>query len=450
MEGYGATLPYHVRTTSDGGAEADPEELAGMAFDCLDEVHRQARESGLKVAAVAGSAFWHGLMGTGADGRPTVPVFHLFDTRSEAWVHRTASAHARTGCPPHSSYWPAKLLWLRETRAEAFAATRHWLGFPEYLGQKLFGRAQLSYSMASAAGLWNQNANDYDESTLEAVGVRREQLTAARDEPEREPRIRRWPSYENAAWFPLLGDGVANNVGSGCVSAQSFALMVGTTGAMRALVESAPDVTPLELWRYRLDSRRPAIGGALSNGGEVYSWCKRTLALPKDLEARLEKALPGSHGLQLLPFFSGERTPYWRGDLRGAIAGMTFATEPLDILRAAMESVALGFKQIYDLLAGCVGAPAEIVASGGGLLRSPAWTQMMADALGRPVTASTEQEPSARGAVVWALEQLKMTDGLSAAVASNGATFEPRAELGERWMELMGKRAALYERLFSK
>jgi len=59
----------------------------------------------------------------------------------------------------------------------------------------------------------------------------------------------------------------------------------------------------------------------------VFAWAKRTLQLPKDQEARLESAEPGSHLLTVLPYFSGERTPYWRADLRAAITGhLVFST----------------------------------------------------------------------------------------------------------------------------
>src|SRR5262245_3817870 len=110
MEGYGAQLPFHVRTTPDGGAEADPEALAGLVIDCLDELHRQTHAAGLKIAAVSGSAFWHGLLGAGPDGKTTVPLIHLFDTRCAGYVARVPDFSSRTGCPRHTSYWPAKLL----------------------------------------------------------------------------------------------------------------------------------------------------------------------------------------------------------------------------------------------------------------------------------------------------------------------------------------------------
>jgi gluconokinase len=48
----------------------------------------------------------------------------------------------------------------------------------------------------------------------------------------------------------------------------------------------------------------------------------------------------------------------------------------------------------------------EVVGTGGALLHSPAWLQIMADVLGRPVLASAEPEASSRGASLLALEQL--------------------------------------------
>lgn len=453
MEGYGARLQVKINTTPDGGAEVDPDQLVDLAIDCLDEAHRQAQASGLRIAAVTGSAFWHGLMGTGADSRPTTPLIHLFDTRSAAYAQRLPDVSARTGCPRHSSYWPAKLLWLAETRAAQFAATERWMSFPEYLFSRLFGHPRASTSMASGTGLWNQRAHDYDEEVLLASGVRREQLASPVDMDMFERDLvaefrRQWPGFAGAAWFPLLGDGAADNLGSGCLQPKTFSLMVGTTGAMRAIVDNAPQSIAPGLWCYRVDRKRYLVGGALSNGGEVYAWMKRSLALPRDIEAQLDTAKPGSHGLGVLPFFSGERTPYWRGDLRAAITGLTLSTEPIDILRASMEAVALGFRQVYELLSATLGTPNEVIASGGGLANSRAWTQMMADALGRSVISSTEHEATSRGTALWALEQLGIISDVKALPASTGAELSPRFEHESAFARMMGERHALYARLF--
>src|SRR5690242_314418 len=97
MEGYSAQLSYKVNTTADGGAEVNPEDLANLAIDCLDEMHRQAHAAGLRIAAVAGSAFWHSFLGVGQDGQSTLPILHLLDTRSIAEAGRVPDTHVRTG-----------------------------------------------------------------------------------------------------------------------------------------------------------------------------------------------------------------------------------------------------------------------------------------------------------------------------------------------------------------
>jgi gluconokinase len=453
MEGYGARVPYQLKTTPDGGAEIDPAALAELAIDCLDELHRQVHASGLSIAAVAASAFWHSFLGVSEEGRPTLPILHLLDTRSAAEVARVPDRHNVTGCVPHSSYWPAKLLWLAANRPAEFATTRRWLSFPEFLFGKLFGFARASTSMVSASGLWDQNAHDYDAETLRAVGVDPTQLASPRelDRPLSDllPQYREmWPSFDRIPWFPALGDGACSNLGCGCVAPDRLALMVGTTGAMRTVIETDRLEMAPGLWCYRVDRKRFITGGALSNGGDVFAWMKHTLALPKDVEARLEKSAPGDHGLTLLPFFSGERSPYWRADLRGVIAGLTQSTEPLDILRASLESVALRFRQIYGMLAARFGEPGEIIATGGALLNSPAWTQMMADSIGRPLIACTEPEASCRGAALWALEQIGAIPNIGAVPASLGATFDPRAEYTSAYDRLLADQQALFKKTY--
>ena len=454
MEGYGAQLPYRLITTPDGGAGIDPIELAELAIDCLDEIHRQVDADGLPVAAITGSAFWHSFLGVNAEGQPTLALRHLLDTRSASYLSQLPDLHARTGCMPHTSYWPAALLWLRDHRGDGFRAACRWVSFPEYLFELLTGTPALSTSMVSATGLWDQNKGDYDDEMLAALPIQREQLAdpATLDRPATEllpEYARMWPSFAAATWYPLLGDGAANNLGSGCISSDRVSLMVGTTGAMRIVIEADSVRIPDKMWCYRVDSRRFVLGGAISNGGEVYAWAKRTLQLPRNIEELLDSATPGDHGLIALPFFSGERTPYWRSDLRAAITGMNDSTGPLEILRALLESVALCFADVYDLLV--EGSPdpiREIIASGGALLRSPAWTQMMADALGRPITASTEAEASCRGAALLALERLGIIDNLADLPASTGGVFEPRPAAQAAFAKLRQRRQHRFDQLY--
>jgi len=101
---FGAHIPYEVQTTADGGVEIDADELAGLAVQALSEVHAQMKAARLRPSAVAFSAFWHNVLGVSADGRPTTPVLHPFDTRSSGAARALAQridprpVVARSGC----------------------------------------------------------------------------------------------------------------------------------------------------------------------------------------------------------------------------------------------------------------------------------------------------------------------------------------------------------------
>jgi gluconokinase len=249
-------------------------------------------------------------------------------------------------------------------------------------------------------------------------------------------------------WFPAVGDGAASNVGSDCVDPGRVALNVGTSAALRVVTE-APVPPPRGLWRYRVDRRRALLGGATSEGGNVYAWCQEVLRLPDDdtVERWLAGRTPDTHGLTVLPFLAGERAPGWRGDRRAAITGLSLHTTALDVLHAALEAVALRLVLVYELLAP-LAAPAHIVvASGGAVSRSRAWTQMLADALGRPVHCSAEQEATSRGAAQLALEALRVVPDLRAVRAPLGEVFTPDAAHHARYRAALERHRRLDERV---
>jgi gluconokinase len=148
---------------------------------------------------------------------------------------------------------------------------------------------------------------------------------------------------------------------------------------------------------------------------------------------------PDDHGLTFLPFLGGERSIGWDPDATGAIAGLTVNSTARDIHQAALEGVAFRFAAIADLLPELE----EVVATGGGLLSDPTWIQIMADALGRPVTASTIEEASLRGAAVATLERL----GHEAAEAPLREVFHPREERADAYRSARERQQRLYEEL---
>ena len=462
IEGFGSQVAYRAGTTPDGGWEIDATELAGIAGRALGDICGQIRGQNLKPVAVAVDTFWHSILGVDADGNPTTALLHPFDTRSADAAKRLAqrvdniAQHGRTGCVIHPSYPPAKLLWLSETQPEAFRRTKRWMSAGEFLFLKFLGKAAASTSMVSATGFWNQNANDYDVEMLSALPVSHAQFVSVEDLDlpcGNSNNGTEWPELKNIPWFPALGDGACDNVGSGCTTQERFALMVGTSGAMRASVEAARIDIPEGLFCYRVDRKRFVLGGALSNGGEVFAWMKRTLRLPNDneaIESQLAALRPVQHGLTILPLLAGERSTGWRADARAAIIGLGANTSPIEILQASLESVALRFCNVYEIMKSSLGEPREIVASGAALLHSEAWTQMMADALAHPIVQCVEPEATSRGAALLTLERLGAIPDIHAVTAKYGNTIQANAGNSALYKGALDRQRQLYSKLFEE
>jgi hypothetical protein len=193
--------------------------------------------------------------------------------------------------------------------------------------------------------------------------------------------------------------------GLGATSPDQVAINLGTSGALRVIAAAGSPIPP-GLWCYRVDDGRELIGGALSNGGNLLQWAHGTLKLPdrEAAEAALAAMPAGQHGLTVLPYWAGERSPGYADYARAAISGMTLHTTPLHILQAILESVAHSFATLHSCLLPVLPPEHRVFASGGAIERSPVWQQMLCDALGRPLVIGAAAEATARGAAVFAAQ----------------------------------------------
>lgn len=450
-------LPYQMQTAADGGVEVDADAIVRLVTAAIDRILDRTGRRRADVQAVALSTFWHNVLGVGADSRPVTPLLSWADTRSRSaadMLRRTLderAIHARTGCRLHPSYLPAKLLWLSQTQPDRFRQAARWVSIGEYLYGRFFGHATVSVSMASATGLFDLRNGVWDAEVLAAMPVQADRLSPIDNAPARglsKAFARRWPALKEVPWFPALGDGACSNIGSGCLSAERVALAVGTSGAMRVAWEGSLSEIPWGLWCYRVDRQRLVMGGALSNAGNLYAWLRRALRIggTTAVERALARMAPDGHGLTWLPFLSGERSPGWAAGARGVIAGLALSSTPLHLVRAGLEAVAYRFLAIDMILQGVFPQGREAVASGGGLLNSGAWVQVLTDVLGRPVVVSGEPEASSRGAALMALDALGLLR-LKEARTSFGKRYHPRRVAHERYREAFLRQARLYDLL---
>jgi gluconokinase len=454
-------LPYKVRTTDAGEVSSDPAALVKLIAQSIDGALKAARKEKVAILGVGVSCYWHSLMGVDRAGRPTTELLTWADTRSapEAQGMRTRfderAYHTRTGCFFHASYWPAKLRWLRATRGSGVRRTARWVSLGEYLFQELHGDARVSHSIASGTGLLDVNRCQWDAAALRLAGISAAQLSPLSDwdQPARSLRSSfagRWPELRDVPWYLPLGDGGLANVGAGCVSPRWACATIGTSSAIRVLLDRKRLTVPWGTFVYRIDRRRYVLGGALSEGGNVVRWFSDSLGLkPKKKYERAAFALPpDSHGLTVLPFWAGERSPNWRGDARAVIAGLSLGTQPAQLLRASMEAITYQLVAVATAMQRAVPSPDSVIATGGQLIHSPAWSQMLADALNVRVMTSPEPEASSRGAALLVLHALGKLPKLWSSRPGRGRSYRPRPAVRARYDRARRRQQHLYALLF--
>ncbi|GDY12065.1 gluconokinase [Planctomycetota bacterium] len=453
-----ATYPLH--TDRAGKAELSAVDLlAGARQVITGALSYRAGKRALAsrpIAAVGMSCFWHSLVGCSDDGTALTPVLTWADSRAKDDAQRLRKeldereVHSRTGCMLRVSFWPAKLRWLRRTQPAVFRSIAWFLSPADWLVGQLAGlppeKLRTAHGMATGTGCYDPGTRAWDPGMLEACRLDRRTLLAIDDAGLRQSPMALFPELADTAWFPGIGDGAANNLGAGATAPGLAAINVGTSAAIRLLRRDDARTRPLApfgLFCYRVDAQRHLIGGAISNAGSLRAWCLQHLRLPD--EAAIEAALadrPGpDHGLSVLPFWMAERAPTWREDLTGVIAGITQSTTAVDLLHAITEAGYQRLATIADLLPGR--RPTAIV--GGGIQKSVASLQRLADITGLRLVACEEPETSLRGAAVCAIERLGAADRIS---GIGGRTVDPRPALKLRYAAQRRQLARLESTLF--
>jgi gluconokinase len=459
-------LTYTLTTSHDGEASVDADALVDLVVRTIDEILQKAGPRSEQIVAVATSTFWHTLLPLDASSCPLLPLLTWEDTRPRRAAVELrarldeAAIHRRTGAHLHTSYWPAKIAWLTATYPDIARRVARYVSFGEYLHERLLGRAVCSLSMASGTGLLNTRARVWDDELLKELGLSLSQLPTPGDTSDvlcgLKPEFAgRWPALKGVPWFPAIGDGATANIGSNCATSSTWAVTVGTSSALRVVVPPEQIEPERGLWLYYVDRRRALLGGALSEGGNILAWLRRTLQLPdlSELDEQLARLEPAAHGLTVLPLLAGERSPGWHTRAGMTISGLTLHSAPIEIARAALEAVVFQLSRVYDLLVRALAVQASaprLLASGAALLNSPLLCQILADTLNRPLELSEGNEASARGAALLALEALQILPDLAELAPEISTIVQPDPTRHAIYRAARERQQALYDLLLSQ
>ena len=458
------SVPHQQRTAADGTHEEDAEEIQRATESAIDGALEAAGDKAAHIAAVGLDAMASTILGVDSRHDPVTPVFTYADTRTASDVDALQGSidvdatYQRTGVMQHTSYVPGRVNWMRRTDPDTFARITKWTDVSTFIFTRWFGSTDVpaSYSVSAWSGLLNRHELDWDAGMLDAIGLKRSNLPQLAPYSEGQSGLcpiysMRWPQLVDVPFYLAVGDGAAVNIGAGCTDRRNIALTVGTTAAMRLVVDhphdNAPPVVPNGLWGYILRGDRTLLGGAFSEGGNVVEWALNNLKLPPldRLNRALNHTVPDAHGLTVLPFIAGERAVGWSTNASGVINGVRVSTTGLDMLQALMESVAYRFSLVAGLLSDEMEDDRVFIAAGGAVTNSPWWLQTMADVLQGEVHVPAEEQATSRGAAILALNALGVWSGLDDVMPEITAVYQPRDDYLETYREAVQRQKSLYD-----
>jgi gluconokinase len=429
------SVHYPLSVPAPGRAELDPRHLVDAAVKALTDITAACREQGDRVIAVSLSAFLHGLVPMDAGGKPLGPLITWADGRAGDQCDeiiasgRAKALQARTGTPVHPMSPLTKLAWWRATDPSTLRDTPRWGGVKELILAALADESYLSdLSVASGTGMYDIHARRWDPEALDIAGVRPEQLS------EVVPTTTILKLRAEFGDVPLIigaADGPLANLGLGATPAGVAAVSLGTSGAVRTIVDRPTADADGRLFCYALTEDRWAIGGAVNNAGSVVRWAGQSFASGferpgaegEDADERDAALLmeaqgvpPGSDGLLCLPYLLGERAPWWRSGLRGAYLGLRREHGRAHLVRSAVEGVCQQLALVRDSFA-TEGFEVREVRATGGAVASELWVGVLAAALDLPVAIADTPEGTALGACLLGLHALGELPDLDAAAA---------------------------------
>lgn len=142
------------------------------------------------------------------------------------------------------------------------------------------------------------------------------------------------------------------------------------------------------------------LEGNVTSSGDTLCWLRDEAHMVEDVAEveAIAATVPDTGGVYLVPAFSGLGAPYFDGQARAAILGISRGTGRAQMVRAALESMAYQDADIIDAMRRDAGEPLRELRTDGGPTRNALLMQLMADVLGCEVRCAAQSELSALGA----------------------------------------------------
>jgi glycerol kinase len=409
-----ASVGMTVATPRSNWVEQDPEAIWGSVVKAVGECLRLS--AGVKVDGIAISnqretvVVWDR-----ATGKALAPAIVWQCRRSEAICERLraegleAKLLACTGLGIDTLFSASKMCWLLENvsglRAKADAGQVCFGTVDSWLIWKLTGGRVHACDMSNASRtqLLGLAECDWDDELLAIFGVPRSALPEVRDSSFVFGRCVGFAGLDDVPIVSAMGDSHAAMAGHGSYSPGTVKATYGTGSSLMTLLPRLGgvrrDVATTIAWSLG-GVAQYALEGNIAMAGAGVAWVGEFLGMerPVDGAVALAGSVAGSEGVYLVPAMSGLGAPYWDGNAKGTISGLTRTSRAAHLARAAVEAIAFQVRDVFDAMSAAAGCELPVLHVDGAATRNESLMQFQADVLKRTVVRSECEDLSALGA----------------------------------------------------
>ena len=283
-----------------------------------------------------------------------------------------------------------KMLWFKQHDPDNFTRTYKFINTHDYLVYKLTGRFVTDYSLASNIGLLDITQLDWSEELLHAAEIPREMLPELVSSTEVVGTV----AEQVSSMLGLLpgtpvviggGDVCCATTGAGVVTEGISYANVGANAWIGIYSETPQFNFDTHLVNFcHLKTGSYALHFLTGGGSICYKWLRDALFAPEktwaghldidpyELMNLSAQTIPlGADRLIFLPYMTGVWAGNFQPNARGAFIGLNPAHTKAHIVRAVIEGIGFGLRELLEMFHQQDMTPEEIRIIGGGARNRP-------------------------------------------------------------------------------
>lgn len=463
---------YPIITLKPDWSEHDPSLYWEIACKAIRECIKKSKISPKEIKGVAVSSALPSMVMIDRQGDPIENAYNLMDRRAKKeadWVKQNIGQDeffSITANRLEDHPVGVNLMWEKNNRPDSFKKIYKVFTISSFINFKLTGVASEVHQNACFSGVYNIKEKKYDRGLIERVGLSLDlfpELHYAVD-------IIGGVGKKAAAETGLLGgtpvaagqvDFTASCLASGVTEVGDIQANLGTCGNFGIIHKNTDFMPEMINWSFTISEKDTYINCATTTTGGMFlryirdNFSQLEVAVESSfgisayglLDKQAEKASPGSDGLIVLPYLTGERTPIWDPYAKGVVFGLSLKHKKSHFVRAAMEGVAYA---MYDSFKYHIDKKTKInyplIMHEGGA-KSRIWRQIVTDVFNVPTVLTKRGTGAPFGDAVLAGVATGNLKDFS--VCKEWATyidlFEPDVENHKTYMKYF----SLYKRLYN-